>query len=330
MHRSVAAFALLGLALTLPSPASAWDYPGHRIVGDIADIVLARDYPKAHAKMKTVLALEGPGGKITERTLRDAAIFADCAKKKPYCPETVTQEEKDYAKANPKHDKFHYTNFAVEQTTYKAGSPGTTYIDIVRMIDYAVAQLRKQNPPKKKKVKLTDREAVWLLAHLVGDIHQPLHTGAQFFTPDCTERTDPNNGKPWTETVGGNRIKLSPTVLSTDSLHYYWDAATVTHAMQAQSEQAFAKALAEKPPAGWETKGDASTWATQWVNEAHPLAGKAHAPNITPQKGAKPGNCTWAMSLDTPYQEWAAGLAKEQLAKAGYRLAALMAAIFPD
>jgi hypothetical protein len=38
--------------------------------------------------------------------------------------------------------------------------------------------------------------------------------------------------------------------------------------------------------------------------------------------------CTWVTTLDPAYQEWAKEHARIQLAKAGFRLAALLKAIF--
>ena len=70
-------------------------------------------------------------------------------------------------------------NYPLQQRKYAAGSAGTDSVNIVQMIAYAIAQLRG-NKPTKEGVNLTDTEAVWLLAHLVGDIHQPLHVGARY------------------------------------------------------------------------------------------------------------------------------------------------------
>ena len=34
--------------IVVPAPAGAWDYPGHRIVGAIADLVLQQHYKTTH------------------------------------------------------------------------------------------------------------------------------------------------------------------------------------------------------------------------------------------------------------------------------------------
>ncbi len=36
-------------------PALAWDYPGHRIVGAIADLVLQQHHPERYAKITSLL-----------------------------------------------------------------------------------------------------------------------------------------------------------------------------------------------------------------------------------------------------------------------------------
>src|SRR5262249_60819293 len=123
-----------------------------------------------------------------------------------------------------------------------------------------VASWRAHTPPAKPDVNLTDTEAVWLLAHLVGDIHQPLHVGAKYFDKACQTSVDPNIGGTLPTfgigdtvamTMGGNLILLvapTPAVPPASNLHLYWDSTTVVRAMQAagsaHSEQEFAKLLA--------------------------------------------------------------------------------------
>lgn len=339
-------------AIVVPAPAGAWDYPGHRIVGAIADLVLQEHYPATRARVGDLLELKHPGDLWQRRSLRDAAVFADCAKKgnEPYCGRPSSAEEKEYAERNQHHNTYHFTDVPLQQPKYTPGLAGTEDTDVVQMIDYAVSQLRGAAAPKKG-VRLTDTEAVWLLAHLVGDIHQPLHVGAMYFdkATGCETSVDPNrHGQPpkfgigdtVATTMGGNLIYLvapAPAVPPADNLHFYWDDAVVVRAMQAagvgQSEQDFAKLIAAVPPAGWETVGPPETWAAQWATEIMPLAVEAHG-RLTIRKGPKPspfsftGGCTWVTTLDPAYQDWAKEQARTQLAKAGFRLAALLKAIF--
>ena len=156
--------------------------------------------------------------------------------------------------------------------------------------------------------------------------------------------TPPNFGigESIAETIGGNRILLTakePAVPPAKNLHFFWDGAAVAQAMQAAgvgtSEQEFVKLLAATPSVGWETKGNVDTWAAKWATDNIPLAADAHR-RLTIRKSTKAApfggqlNCQWETTLDAGYQSWAKGKARTQLAKAGFRLAALLVTIFPD
>jgi S1/P1 Nuclease len=352
MRSRIGAVLLAFAVIAGPAPAGAWDYPGHRIVGAVADLVLVQHYPTAQKRVSALLDKKDANGNVMEkRSLSQVAVFPDCAKRGnvPFCGRPPSEEEREYAARNPHNDKFHYTDVALQQPKYALGSAGTGDIDVVQMIEYAVAQLRGLSPPAKTDVNLTDTEALWLLAHMVGDIHQPLHVGAKYFDKSCENSVDPNvAGQPpkfgigdtIAETVGGNLIYLTapaPAVPPHENLHFYWDGTTVVHAMQAagtaHSELDFAKLIAASPPAGWETAGPPETWAAQWATEIMPLAVYAHD-RLVIRKGPKPspfsfsGGCTWTTTLDPAYQDWAKEQARIQIAKAGFRLAALLKAIF--
>jgi S1/P1 Nuclease len=348
--RSTIAAAFFVIGSIVAAPAWAWDFPGHRIVGAVADLILLQHYPTAQQRVSELLDKPN-GGSIERRSLSQVAVFPDCAKRGnvPFCGRPPSDEEKAYAEHNPHHDKFHFADVPLQQPSYVASSAGTDDIDVVQMIAYAVAQLRGKNPPAKPQVNLTDTEALWLLAHLVGDIHQPLHIGAKYFDKTCETSVDPNIGgtppsfgigESTAMTMGGNLILLTaapPSVPPAANLHLYWDGTAVVRAMQtagsAHSEQDFAKLLAATPPPGWETAGAPETWSAQWASEIMPLAVEAHG-RLTIRKGSKPspfpltGGCTWETTLEPSYEDWAKAQARTQLAKAGFRLAVLLKAIF--
>jgi hypothetical protein len=340
-------------ALALPTPAFAWAYPGHRIVGAIADFVLQAHHPEVYKKVQALLTIKGPDGKDVKRTLSEVAVFPDCAKNDvQFCGRPPTPEEIAYANRNKNQGAYHFTDVPIEQHRYKLHSAGTSDTDVVQMIEYAVAQLRGKSPPQKQGVNLTDPEAVWLLAHLVGDIHQPLHVGAKYYEKTCRKGVDPNKtsqppdfgiDKTIAETQGGNKILLiakDPAAASSAQLHLFWDLTTVAQAMQAaglhDSEPEFAQLLAGKAPDGWKTPGDVGTWAAKWANGIIPLAAEAHRRLSIRRKGEPTRDhdgklqCKWETTLDKSYQDWAKEQARAQLAKAGFRLAALFVAIFAE
>jgi hypothetical protein len=323
--------------VAITTPAGAWDYPGHRIVGAIADLVLQQHYPKTHQRVSALLE---------KRTLSEVAVFPDCAKdEEEYCLRKPSQEELDYVARNKnKHAGFHYTNSPFMLRAYDANGTGATPTDVVRMIGYTIAQLRGATPadPPKSDVDLTDAEALWLLAHLVGDIHQPLHVGQAYFDKGCTTLVNPNDdkSKPAISTLGGNGLKFAPkapAVPLVPSLHIYWDSITVVRAMQADgylgAERAFAKMLAASPPPARDSAGDLETLAETWFAEMVLLAQAAYTRSgiaIEGHPGSQPNTCRWTVMLDESYEKWAQDVAREQLRKAGFRLAALLVAVFPN
>jgi hypothetical protein len=343
-----------GTLVAMTSPTLAWDYPGHRMVGAIADLVLSKHFKKTHDEVSKLLTTKDANGNDVTRTLSQAAVFPDCAKpnNEQFCGRRSSEEEKAYVKKNPHHNNYHFTDVPLGQLAYVPFSAGTDEYDVVQMINYVVKQLRAKAPkdkPKLRDVSLTDTEAVWLLAHLVGDIHQPLHVGGIYFDKTtCATSVDPNlipgGMVNVASTNGGNFIELvalapAPAVPPTDQLHLFWDSTAVAAAMQAEgltgAEQEFARLLAAEAPAGWQSAEDPGRWAEQWVAEIMPIARDAHASSritITPKppriSDTGKVTCGWTAAIKPEYNKWASQRAREQIQKAGFRLAALLAAIF--
>jgi hypothetical protein len=133
---------LAACAIAFPAPATAWDYSGHRIVGDIADIVLQRDHPEVHARVLAMLERRS-GTAVEQRTLREVAVFPDCAKSEPqFCGRRPSPEEIEYVLRNNGHRNYHFTNSPLQQRRYLAGGAGTGETDIVQMIAHTVEQLQ--------------------------------------------------------------------------------------------------------------------------------------------------------------------------------------------
>lgn len=296
----------------------------------VAEILLANDARGAAAK-------ELLGG----ASLAEAATWADCAK--GYCGQ-LSEDEKAYVAQNPQHATYHYTDVAIQQSRYQLGAAGTRDNDIVQVTKQAANVLRGRSPNSGPAV-FDRKSALWVLAHMVGDLHQPLHVGSIYFADDCAEVVDPNIvgagqpnfgiGSTVVSTNGGNDLKLSGK-----SFHVaYWDEGVVIGAMRLagvanKSVQEFANFIVSHPPKGWETSGDPETWPEQWATEVLPIAKTAlttanigdgtHADNE--EQGLK---CTWPVAVSRDYTTWANQQALNQLAKAGYRLDAIIRATLP-
>src|SRR5215468_6727217 len=191
---------------------------GHQIVGAIADERLANT-PTAE---KVYALLDG-------LTLEKAALIADeikrWDKKGADDPRSfrysrhrnIDRQLRDFWRANqpmhdpnspaPSHHWFHYTDVPVTPAQrYRDGMSGRSKWDIVHMIPFCVDVLQGRVSEQNER-KITKPVAVILLAHLVADIHQPLHVGADYF--DAQGRaTDPEKDKSALADEGGNTFTL--------------------------------------------------------------------------------------------------------------------------
>ncbi|HEY2627287.1 MAG TPA: S1/P1 nuclease [Candidatus Udaeobacter sp.] len=131
--------------------------------------------------------------------------------------------------AMPSHHWFHYTDVPVVRVErYAEGQAGRGTWDVVHMIPYCVEVLRGRVPEQNER-KITKPVALILLAHYVGDIHQPLHVGAEYF--DAQGRiADPDKDKSCLGDEGGNTFTLElndePTRrrgMHKKILHAFWD-----------------------------------------------------------------------------------------------------------
>jgi S1/P1 nuclease len=147
----------------------------------------------------------------------------------------------------------------------------------------------------------------WIL-HLVGDIHQPLHTSGR-----VTSRPDEKQGD-----AGGNSFKLLPKL----SLHSYWDG-IVDRAVPRKPNQTFAKYL-ERVAGDFESSHPKSQFNLlpgqfdQWVLESLERAkNKAYPKSL--KRGQLPSKS---------YQNSTFEVASESIPEAGYRLADLLNSLF--
>jgi hypothetical protein len=135
-------------------------------------------------------------------------------------------------------------------------------------------------------------------------------------------------------TTGGNDLMIS----ASQNLHHYWDANAVTGAAHLAGLKgkvdpaAFAEAIVNNPPTGWQTAGLPDTWAVQWANESLALAAEAltrpEFDEASEKSSDKEDTCTASVSIDQEYKTWANQVALDQLGKAGFRLSALLVWIF--
>ena len=84
--------------------------------------------------------------------------------------------------------------------------------------------------------------------------------------------------------------------------------------------------IIRNPPPGWETSSFISGWAVKWANEVLPIATEAY--NKLTFHANSPGWSAQTSNL-AAYEQWAAAQVRTEIARAGYRLAAILKKIWP-
>ena len=311
---SVAAAAVLAVVLAASGGVGAFSDSGHRVVGTVAALHLRN----SHA-MQEVQKILRPG-----ETLADAAVWADTIKTPTY----EDAETGPFRLEHPAHEVYHYTNVAFQQPRYDQSLPGAHWLDIVRMSRECILVLKGVSQV------FTRREALRLLAHFIGDIHQPLHVGNAFVSASGPlQFVNPEGATGWRSTLGGNSLRYGPQ--DNFNLHSYWDAHVVNLVMQQQDVATYAQRLVtELPvPASWKMSGDPALWPAEWATEGLEYARDAYKEVlITEYLGPDDTGRTahrWRIQLPPTYDDASRARIRIQLAKGGYRLAATLKAIWP-
>jgi hypothetical protein len=350
----------LSASLALPQVipvAQAFSGTGHRTIGAIADIRLHGTTAQKH--VRSIIERGDPANGVPAVdcmknprlcTLEKYAVWADCAKGPTYCRNEADgnpwfdDEMKAYSEKftdfssevpNAYHHSFHYTDIPIQEHGYRDTSHGAHRNDGVHVLADCIEFLRNPNGSANPRG-LTVRQALFLIAHIVGDLHQPLHVGAVYVAANG-DFVNPNAGThKFEETQGGNFL-----MLGTISLHSYWDRTTVEHVMIKQiadhksRKPALLASLLAKRSEHWETKGDVRTWPTQWADEAIVLAREAYrvqleAPVTVIDPYSERSHLQWKIRDADDYdQTRARDVVEKQLIKAGYRLAEVLKRIWP-
>ncbi len=346
--------------------ARAYGPDGHQIVGAIADERLAntptgekiRTLLQGFSLQKAAVIPDEIKG-WDKNGVDDPNIFRYTARP------LVDAQLADYWRANPpthdhkspipSHHWFHYTDVPVATAQkYADGKTGRDQWDIVHMMTYCIRVLRGEVPEDNPR-KITKTVAIILLAHFVGDIHQPLHVGAEFFD-EKGNPTDPDKSGSGFEDQGGNTITLRHTVAAAtkfavaySKLHGFWDTLTVTSnlpefptlekkerkAKMDEARRALVLEMAKIPPPDWQLAPTVKLedYPEHWADEILPVAREAHErlvfSGVRPQTDQGETFAIGAaderkMPDGLPYHEWSAKIVREELHKAGWRLADLL------
>lgn len=223
------------------------------------------------------------------------------------------------------HKSYHFTDIPIQEDHYGIGFVGETDSDVVHAINAAITVLQGSLAPAPFNIPSDAEgriEAFRLLAHFVGDIHQPLHVGAIYLDENGQPLNPDKTGyDPATNTVGGNSLKVG----ASSELHLEWDKISPSLANENLVDEA------SKIPV---TPGPLENWATTWASESVLLAQTAYSGLSFGAKeaGGKQNSFDWPISFDdrSNYLKTEREIQRKQIINAGARLAHVLKAIWPN
>lgn len=299
MRRSTRGVLCAALALWLALPAAgvfAWGDGGHEITGAIA---YARLTPAVKKKIDALLAADKDN--LTAPDFVSRTTWADKYR------DSDRQTTKIRYEATR---DWHFVDIELADGNLEAAcqghpklppgkpaSAGPARACVVDKVEQFTAELRSLATPGAEKLL-----ALKFLLHFIGDLHQPLHAA------DNHDR-------------GGNEVAvIFGERGAPDNLHSYWDREVVDRLGRdpRQTAAALNQRLGAAKAEAW-AKGTPRSWAKESFGQA-----KAVAYNFTGLRAARDERGGKTARLDAAYEQRALPVAREQLAKAGVRLAAVL------
>jgi hypothetical protein len=278
--------------------ALAWHDAGHMVVAQIAYLRLT---PAAKRQVDRLL--------VTEADKR--ALISYCDKK--YNPVTIAVWMDDFKSdsLNDDYAPWHYINYKpLFDGIPERGDAGPEPVNVLDRLDWIINTMRKGTGKDK-----TDAELLGFLFHLVGDVHQPLHTTTRY----TAKQPDGD--------AGGNGFAIQmPPESRIKNLHSYWDSAAGQFGFEsiprdasglARIRQFADRIMATYPP------DPIQDWKQldphQWVEESNAIARRFAYVGIKEGQAPPPS-----------YSDEAKRLCARRIALAGYRLAALLNTIYTE
>ncbi len=341
MKRTISVVLGATLLIATASPAFAWGSDGHQTVGKIASLRIKR---RTAQKIAQILQ---PG-----ESLASISTWADSVKERmgQTDPDPDTNAFLQDLAHNEKNREWHYDDLPLNCKSYQTCTGFTPENDVVHMMDVCIRTLQGRPSPN---YPLSRRNALKLLVHFVGDMHQPLHIGCGFIdvAPDGTIVIvrDPVviRQRNLAHDRGGNDL-----VIDNDrkNLHSFWDFTLVENLLTLTGQDITSDTLGEvlretvRPQPAWNPRGPLDTWAVQWANDSLRISrehvyggvrivGKRTIPVLSRgqpviRDGQQQMQTVYDITRPANYDKTSREVARRQIAKAGYRLAKMLDAIY--
>ncbi|MDQ3181426.1 MAG: S1/P1 nuclease [Acidobacteriota bacterium] len=245
--------------------------------------------------------------------------------------------------ANKKHKPWHYVNLPLEAAGYQAAAADglTRDDDVVQMYKKCVLVLKGSS------TRFSRVNALRMVGHLVGDIHQPLHIGCSFIDDSTMpptlvfdQQTVVSKNLKKKSDTGGNKILLP----NAGNMHSFWDGSlsgslsgvNLFNSNSAKEKQLIrtiyngAKKLGEKSAGtiGLAAQTALEDLAQDWANDSLKISRKAYQ-NI--KMVAKQG-ANYKVEFKTTKTDYITKfrpIILKQMKLAARRLADLLNAIYP-
>jgi hypothetical protein len=289
--------------LTLALPAGAWNFSGHWIVAQIA---YERLTPFARARVDELIRRHPDFQTFSHPSPAEPVTVSQYAfVRAASWPDQILSDSRFYdetrAEAQPtpilpgfpdmmRHRTWHYRDIPIsgDGTPILEQQPPHLMTELPRLL----AEITTVSPLQ------AAYDLPWL-AHLVGDAHQPLHATSRFL------KSQP------TGDAGGNLV----FVQGGPTLHALWDNAAAPRDLTYGAVVRYARDITAEYP----QKTAASLDPTQWITESFELD-----KSVVYTFGLETGSKEYPLHMPPDYEETAKSVARQRVALAGYRLAAVL------
>jgi hypothetical protein len=301
----------------------SWGAEGHRAIAALATQLLA---PATLRRVNNLLTSSG------ERDLPSISTWADDVRRanRDQGPLRENAEAMAFNRDFPDNANWHFVDLPLGAESYEAARDFGSADDVVHAIGRCVAVLESPEPTPGG---MTRIEALRLLVHFVGDIHQPLHCGCGFYdlaNPDSPKLiTDPKEARDRPNDRGGNLLFYD--LENNQELHAFWDTVVVTAIADTSDYKGLVAYLNRHPqfrdiPV---TPGQYSAWAEAWSIDSVKCAVQAYRDvRFGPVDSSSPEEpIRIPIILPRGYAELSKTIATHQLFAASVHLAQLLNSI---
>lgn len=307
---------ILFVLASLARIAFGWGKEGHEAIGMLAQQMISG---KTLAKVRELLE-QG-----RDQDLASISVWADDLQTAAHDAGPLARDPEAIAfnRRFPKNARWHFVNLPLGTRSYQDASSFTSPDDVVQAIRRCITVLESPVPIQSEFNRV---EALRLLVHFVGDIHQPLHCGCGYYRlddsrhPQLIKNPDQAVGLP--SDRGGNGLFFGPN----EELHGFWDVGLVEDIATSTDYQVLATYLRARSPAIPVMHGDYHRWAECWALDSVRLADKAYE-GIQFNDSQLNGDKTYVqimVGLPSDYTNTSTPIAAKQLITGAAHLAQLL------